>query len=395
MPLARRGRFQISTSQGTRTIRIRRVHLEEDTGKLTHVVEQSEGGVQPSHSLVDLNRAGIPLLEIVTEPDFHTAEEVRAYAAGLRTLLRYLEVNSGDMQKGVLRIEPNISVRLYGSDVLGTRVEVKNLNSLRALERSVEFEIRRQAELIDQGLQVRQETVGWDEVNEVTFTQRVKEGEEDYRYFPEPDLPPLIVDEAWLEQVRAELPELPVARSGRFREVYGLSEYDAQVLAAEKAVADYFEQAIGADPVVPAKVTANWITGDLFRLMNKTGTGIENILVPPGELARLAGMVFSGQINSSTGKSVLKEMFSTGEPADHIVQKLGLQQISDVQEIERLVEQALEAYPEAVRQYLAGKASLFQWLFGQVMKAGGGQANPQVVKSELERRLGSTKDGQD
>jgi aspartyl-tRNA(Asn)/glutamyl-tRNA(Gln) amidotransferase subunit B len=388
MPLARNGQIQILTSQGERIIRIRRVHLEEDTGKLTHILEQGEGEAgTPRHSLVDLNRAGIPLLEIVTEPDFHTAEEVKVYAASIRTLLRYLKVNSGDMQKGVLRIEPNISLRPNGSSTLGTRVEVKNLNSLRALERSVEYEINRQAALLDQGYPIQQETVGWDEIREITFTQRVKEGEEDYRYFPEPDLPPLVVDEEWLEQIRNELPELPTIRLKRFRDQYGLSEYDASILVAEKAVADYYEQLAEAAPELPPKGIANWITGDLFGLMNKTGNPIEMVKVSPLELAELLKIVFEGSINKSTGKSVLSEMYATGEPASVIVQRHGHQQISDILVISNLVENVVNQHPESVREYLQGKNSILQWLFGQVMKSAKGQANPQVVQSELEKQL--------
>ena len=232
-PLAVNGRLAIQTSQGERLIRIRRVHLEEDTGKLTHV----DRATARAYSLVDLNRAGVPLLEIVSEPDMHSAEEVRAYAMALRSLLRYLGVNSGDMQKGVMRVEPNISVRPAGSQTLGTRTEIKNLNSFRALERSTAYEIQRQGELLRQGEPVVQETLGWDEARGVTLSQRSKEEADDYRYFPEPDLPPLVVDPAWLEQMRAGLPELPAAKLQRFQAQYGLSAYDAGVLTDEPAVA--------------------------------------------------------------------------------------------------------------------------------------------------------------
>ena len=234
LPLARHGRLVILTGQGECLVQIRRVHMEEDTGKLTHVSQNGQ-----VYSLVDLNRAGVPLLEIVSEPDLHTAEEVRAYATALRSLLRYLCVNSGDMQKGVLRIEPNISVRPAGSQGYGTRTEIKNLNSFRALERSVAYEIQRQIESLSQGQPVVQETRGWDETRGVTFTQRVKETEDDYRYFPEPDLPPLVVEKHWVEEIRSSLPELPAARLRRFQQQYGLSAYDADVLVSDRPVADY------------------------------------------------------------------------------------------------------------------------------------------------------------
>ncbi|MCS6908867.1 MAG: Asp-tRNA(Asn)/Glu-tRNA(Gln) amidotransferase subunit GatB, partial [Anaerolineales bacterium] len=261
-PLARNGRLVILTSKGEKTVRIRRVHLEEDTGKLTHILKD---GV--SYSLIDLNRAGVPLLEIVTEPDLNSAEEVRAYAMTLRNILRYCGINSGDMQKGVIRIEPNVSVRKRGSEQLGTRTEIKNLNSFRALERSVAYEIERQVRLLREGREVVQETRGWDESQGKTVSQRSKEEAHDYRYFPEPDLPPLTLDPAWLEEIRRSLPELPMARRRRFQTQYGLNAYDAEVLTNERVVADYFEAAVAQAPHLSPKTIANWICGELFGLM--------------------------------------------------------------------------------------------------------------------------------
>ncbi len=378
-PLARNGHLSILTSQGEMIVRIRRVHLEEDTGKLTHV--------NKDYSLVDLNRAGIPLLEIVSEPDLRSGEQVRAYALALRSLLRYLGVNSGDMEKGVLRIEPNISVRPVGSETFGTRVEIKNLNSLRALERSVAYEIQRQIEVLRQGQQVRQETVGWDVEREVTFTQRVKEAEDDYRYFPEPDLPPLVVASSWIEELRQSLPELPAAKLRRFVEQYGLNDYSSGVLAAERAVADYFERAVAAEPEVPPRLLSNWITGELFGLLNQAGAGIESGRVSPEALAELVRMVFQGEINTTTAKSVLSEMFTSGRFPREIVAEGSLGQISDTTFISEQVSKVLDGHPEQVSAYLAGKASLFQWLFGEVMRSAWGQANPQVVRDELTRQL--------
>jgi aspartyl-tRNA(Asn)/glutamyl-tRNA(Gln) amidotransferase subunit B len=323
-PLARNGQIVILTSEGEKTVRIRRVHLEEDTGKLTHIHKNGD-----SYSLVDLNRAGIPLLEIVTEPDLRSGEQVRAYALALRALLRYLGVNSGDMEKGVLRIEPNISIRPVGSAQLGTRVEIKNLNSLRALERSVAYEIQRQSEVVRKGQQVRQETVGWDVNREVTFTQRVKEAEDDYRYFPEPDLPPLVIEPGWIEEVREALPELPAAKMRRFVEQYGLNEYTAGVLVAERGVADYFEKVVTAAPEVSPRLITNWITGELFGLINQAGASIESARVTPAALGELVNMVFRGQINNTTAKSVLSEMFMTGRTPQVIVEEQNLRQVSD------------------------------------------------------------------
>jgi aspartyl-tRNA(Asn)/glutamyl-tRNA(Gln) amidotransferase subunit B len=381
-PLARNGTITILTSQGERLVRIRRVHLEEDTGKLTHV-SAGDG----SYSLVDLNRAGVPLLEIVTEPDLHSAEEVRLYASALRSLLRYLGVNSGDMQKGVMRIEPNISVRPRGSTELGTRTEVKNLNSLRALERSVEYEVQRQVGLLRRGERVVQETVGWDDVRSVTFTQRVKESEDDYRYFPEPDLPPLVLDPDWVEQVRLSLPELPIARLHRFQGQYGLSAYDAEVLVAERATADYYEETVAAAPAVSPKTVANWITGELFALLNQSQAGIESCLVSPPALAALLQMVAHGEINQNTGKTVLVEMFQSGKTAGEVVAERGLRQVSDADVIAGLVSGVLAENPEQVASYLQGKETVSRWLFGQVMRLAKGQANPQVVQQELDRQL--------
>lgn len=389
-PLARNGRLAILTSQGERVIKVRRVHLEEDTGKLTHVqrdpnqTEGQEGG--QSYSLVDLNRAGVPLLEIVSEPDLHTPEEVRAYGSALRSLLRYLGVNSGDMQKGLLRIEPNVSVRAAGSQDLGTRTEIKNLNSFRALERSVAYEIQRHIELLSQGQQVIQETRGWDESNGVTVPQRSKEEADDYRYFPEPDLPPLVIEDHWIEQVRASLPELPTTRFHRFMSQYSLSAYDAEVLTAERNVADYFEQAAAADDV-PPKALANWISGELFGLLNQAGVGIDQSRVSPQALAALVKMVLRGEINQNTGKAVLADAFQTGRSPQVIVAEGGLVQISDIRVIAELVKTALAENPEQVAAFLGGKAGVSRWLFGQVVRAAGGQANPQVVQLELERQL--------
>jgi len=381
-PLARRGRLIVLTSRGERLIRVRRVHLEEDTGKLTHVTHGEE-----AYSLVDLNRAGVPLLEIVSEPDLHSAEEVQAYASALRSLLRYLEVNSGDMQKGVLRIEPNVSVHYAANPVFGTRVEIKNLNSFRALERSVAYEIQRQSELLRQGQTVQQETRGWDEARGETFLQRTKEGEDDYRYFPEPDLPPLVLEPAWIEQVRATLPELPFARLRRFQTQYSLSAYDAQVLTAERAVADYFERAVAAAPQAAPKQLSNWISGELFGLLNQADIEIEACPVAPQSLAALVSMVVQGEITQSTGKTVLAEMFASGRSAAEIVVERGLGQVSDQASIAALVRQVLDDHPEQVAAYWGGKASLLRWLFGQVARAARGQANPQVIQKELERQL--------
>ncbi len=381
-PLARNGRLTIVTSQGEKEVRICRVHLEEDTGKLTHVSKDGE-----SYSLIDLNRAGVPLLEIVTEPDLHTAEEVRAYAMALRSILRYCEVNSGDMQKGVMRIEPNVSVRKRGIQELGTRTEIKNLNSFRALERSVAYEIERQVKLLSEGKEVIQETRGWDEAQGKTVSQRSKEEAHDYRYFPEPDLPPLVIDPTWLEQIRSNLPELPVKRWRRFQTQYGLSAYDAEVLTNERAVADYFEKAVTEAPHLSAKMMANWITGEVFGLMNQAGVEFDPSRLPVSSLIELLNALDSGKINQLTAKAILAEMFSSRKTAQELIQEKGLEQISDQEQIVQWVSQVLQENVEQVQAYLNGKEALEQWFFGQVMRLAKGKANPKVIQQVLGEQL--------
>jgi aspartyl-tRNA(Asn)/glutamyl-tRNA(Gln) amidotransferase subunit B len=386
-PLARNGKLSIQTSAGEKEIRIRRVHLEEDTGKLTHIQTEEE-----VYSLVDLNRAGVPLLEIVSEPDLSSAAEVRAFASNLRSILRYLKVNSGDLEKGVLRIEPNISVHPRGSKELGTRVEVKNLNSFRALERSVAYEIERQISELQRGKQIAQQTVGWDESLGATLLQRTKEGEDDYRYFPEPDLPPLLIEPELIERVQSSLPELPNEKYLRFIQQYRLSEYDARVLVAEQAVSDYFEQVLTvlekekASKTSP-KMVANWITGELFGLLNQHNLTIEQNAITPQELADLLLLVSNADINQNTAKVVLAEMFHSGKPANEIVIEKGLTQISDSAFITGLVEQVLSSHPEQVDEFIQGKDSISRWLFGQVMRLAEGRANPHIVQQELDRQL--------
>jgi len=384
LPLCTSGYLEIETEAGSKRIGINRAHLEEDAGKLYHV-----GTV----SLVDFNRAGVPLIEIVSEPDMRSVEEVRAYATKLHAILVYLGVNSGDMEKGVMRFEANVSVRAVGSDVLNPRHEIKNLNSFRALARAVEYEIAHQIEVYESGGTVTPQTMRWDEARGVTYPSRGKEHAHDYRYFPEPDLPPLEISREWVEELRAQLPELPDAKRARFIAQYSLSGYDAGVLVADKGVADYYEAAVAtavnkADP----KTVANWVTGELFRLMKETGREIGGVPVSPQALVELIGLVKDGVINLNTGKEVLAEMFASGRSARQIVEERGLAQISDAAALERIVAQVLEENPQQVDEYLGGRVKLLGWLMGQVMKATRGKANPQVVRellqAELEARRG-------
>lgn len=378
LPLARNGWLSIRADGKEKRIRIRRVHLEEDTGKLFH---------REGYSLVDFNRSGVPLLEIVSEPDLRSVEETKSYARALRSLLRYLGVNSGDMEKGVIRFEANVSVRPDGTTEFGIRTEIKNLNSFRALSRSVEYELARQAELLTAGGQVHQETVGWDEASGVTVPQRGKEEAHDYRYFPEPDLPPLQIDPAWLESLRKSLPEIPSERFSRFVSSYEIPPYLAGVLTEERAVADYFESAVGAEPSVSPEKTANWIAVDYFALLNQIGLDIEQGNITPQSLAALVRMVESGKINATSAKTVLAQMFESGEDPLLIVERRGLQQVSDPEAIQDLIQQVLRSNPAQVEEYRGGKQTLQQWFFGQVMRAAQGKADPKVVRSQLEIAL--------
>lgn len=390
LPLAVNGWIDIETLSGEKRVRIRRVHLEEDTGKLFHTATQGASDHEahngaPEHSMVDLNRAGVPLLEIVTEPDLRSAEEVKACAMALRVLLRYLGVNSGDMEKGVIRFEPNVSVRPAGSSELRTRVELKNLNSFRALERGVAFEVERQIQVWGSGGEVVQETRGWSEAQGVSLPQRGKEHAHDYRYFPEPDLPPLMMDSVWVERLRASLPELPAAKRARFESEYALSRYDAELLVEDRAVADYFERAVRnpKSQTPNPRSIANWMTGEMFRLMNETRQSLQTVRVTPESLAALTGLVAAGTINLNTAKGVFEEMFYTGRAPEAIVAERGLAQVSDSREIGSLVDEVIAANPDQLAAYLGGKVSVEQWFFGQVMKRLGGRGNPQVIRQAL------------
>jgi aspartyl-tRNA(Asn)/glutamyl-tRNA(Gln) amidotransferase subunit B len=380
LPLAEGGWLDIETSGAPRRIRIRRVHLEEDTGKLFH---------RDGYSLVDYNRSGVALLEIVTEPDLHSLEEVKAYASELRLILRTLGVNSGDMEKGVIRFEANISLRPVGSSGLGTRTEVKNLNSFRSMLRAVAFEMERQAALLRSGRPVLQETVGWNEEAGETFSQRGKEEAHDYRYFPEPDLPPLHIEQALIESIRASLPELPSERRARWQRNLNLTHSQAGVLAAEPAAADFFEAAVQSAPASRAVQIANWTAGELFGLLRTSGTTIAACRVTPQALADLVAMVDSGELTTANGKAVLAEMLATGDSPQTIATRRGLKIIDDADAVARLVQQVLDAHPEQLAQYLAGKTSIAQWFFGQVMRLAGGQASPTQVQQSLKEALRS------
>ncbi len=376
-PLATDGKIQIETAAGTKEVRIRRVHLEEDTGKLSH----ADGS-----SFIDYNRSGVPLLEIVTEPDMRSAEEAKAYATKLHAILRYLGVNSGDMEKGVIRFEANVSVREEGSDQFNTRTEIKNLNSFRALTVGTEFEIKRQSEIYAKGGTVDQETLGFNESTGRTYSQRGKESAHDYRYFPEPDLPPLVLDPEWIESIRASLPELPEAKMLRFIEQYELTPNEARLLTSESALADYFEEILSKSKS-PPKTVSSWIAGEFMRYVNDLNIDVANIPVAAEDFAQLIDMVTSKTISGNAGKVVLGELFRNGGRPDEIVKAKNLAQVSDEEFIQDAITRILNDNTKEVEQYLAGKETILQWMMGQVARATKGKADPAVARDLLMKTL--------
>jgi len=364
---------------GTKRVHIRRVHLEEDTGKLIHA-----GG---NESEVDYNRSGVPLMEIVTEfpPDLFSADEARAYLEKLRSILIYLGVSDGKMEEGHLRAEPNLSIRPQGTDGVGVKTEIKNLNSFKSVYKGIEYEVERQSAVLGDGGTVRQETLGWNDLRGETYHMRFKEEEQEYRYFPEPDLVPLHFEEANIEAARAALPELPDAKRERFIAQYSLRPYDAAILTGSRPLADYYEAAArgGADP----KAVANYVTGDLARLLNASGQEIGDTKITPESLGALLTLRDSGKITNVIAKAVLEEMFSTGQSAQAIVDAKGLAVVSDEGAIEAEVDKVVAANPDVVAKIKAGSDKSKGFLTGQVMKAMRGQARPDVVNRLLDERL--------
>jgi aspartyl-tRNA(Asn)/glutamyl-tRNA(Gln) amidotransferase subunit B len=380
LPLVKGGWVEIAdhgVDGEPRRIGLERVHLEEDTGKLTHVA----GG-----SLVDFNRSGVPLMEMVSQPDLRTPTEARAYLQKLRAILRTLGVSDADMEKGQLRCDVNISIRPVGQKELGTKVEIKNLNSFRSVQRSLEYEIARQVDAAQRGERIVQETRGWLEDRGVTATQRTKEEAHDYRYFPEPDLPPLFVERAWLDELRARLPELPDARRARYMRSFGLSAYDAEQLSTDAVGAELFELTVGAG--AEPKRAANVVLNDVARVRSESA---EHVSISPPELAprlaRLISMVDSGVLSSTASRQVLPPLVLQARDPDAIVAELGLAQVSDTSALEEAVRAALDANPAAVADYRAGKATAINFLKGQVMKATRGTANPSVAEDLLRAHL--------
>ena len=380
LPLASLGRLTFDTSEGPFTVAITRAHLEEDTAKLVHATDEAGRRV----SLVDFNRSGAPLMEIVTEPDIRTAEQARRYAEELQLLLRSIGASDADMERGQMRVEANVSLRPRGTEPYGTRVEVKNMNSFRAVERAIDFEIERQAAALDAGQPLLQETRGWSEERGSTYRMRLKETSDDYRYFPEPDLPPLHLKPEWLAEIRARLPELPAARRRRYGDDLGLSAYDSSVLVADPDATYLFEATLASDPGLEAKPVANWVIGEYLRLRN---AGSEPPLIVPVELGAIVRVVTDGSISRAQGRQVLEEHVATGGRATEIIESRGFQQITDDSVLERAVEDAIAANPAAVADYRAGKSQAVGFLVGQVMKLTRGQANAAIAQEAIRRHL--------
>ena len=378
LPLCEDGWVEIVSGNGRKRIGVERVHLEEDTGKLQHAGHGS---------LVDYNRAGVPLMEIVTDASLRSADEAFDYLNKIRQIVRYLGASSGDMEKGAMRCEANISIRPEGSEEFGTKVEVKNLNSFRAVRNAIAYEVERQQQVIEEGGQVRQVTMGWDEQMGVTREQRSKETSEDYRYFPEPDLLDVHLEDEWIRRVSGQLPELPADKAARFSEAYGLNEKDIAVLIEDSAVADYFEEAAqlaGADP----KRIGNWVTGEVFRRLNEEDISIAEAKVSPAAMVELLSLVKDGAINQNAAREVFAELWEKGGTPAAIVEAKGLKQISDTSELDQAVANTIEANPDAVEKIKGGNLKTVQFLMGQVMKATRGKANPQLVQELIKKQLG-------
>jgi aspartyl-tRNA(Asn)/glutamyl-tRNA(Gln) amidotransferase subunit B len=382
LPICTNGYIDIATNGVAKRIRLTRIHMEEDAGKSIH-------DLRSDASLVDLNRAGVPLLEIVSEPDIQSAEEAGSYLRALRAMIQYLEICDGNMEEGSFRCDANVSVRREGAPTLGTKVEIKNLNSFKAVEKAIAFEIRRQIEALSEGGKLIQETRLWDPDREETRPMRTKEFAHDYRYFPDPDLLPVVIEEEWIDTIRASLPELPEARKVRFISQYEIPAYDAELLTSRKDIADYFESALKMHR--NPKAIANWILGDLFRALKEQKLDekpyITDWPVRADNLANMIALIDQGTISGKIAKTVFDAMLDSGRSPQEIVTEKGLEQVSDSESIEKAIDQVLAAYPKQAADYRAGNEKIFGFLVGQIMKATQGKINPQKANESLKRKL--------
>ncbi|MCL5423224.1 MAG: Asp-tRNA(Asn)/Glu-tRNA(Gln) amidotransferase subunit GatB [Nitrospirae bacterium] len=384
LPICERGYVDIIVDGEKRRIGITRIHMEEDAGKNIHESASSALG-GGTYSFVDLNRAGVPLMEIVSEPDIRTPEEASEYMKKLRTIVRYLGVCDGNMEQGSLRCDANVSIRPVGSTELGVKVEMKNINSFRFVEKALEYEIKRQVHTLEEGGRIVQETRLWDPSTGTTQSMRSKEEAHDYRYFPEPDLVPIMASEDWIKEIKASLPELPDAKRERFIAEYGLPEYDADLLTAERATADWFEDAVraGAQP----KAVSNWMMGELTKLLNEENKILEECLLRPEQLAEMIRLIDDGTISGKIAKTVFEEMFRTGKSAGEIVKEKDLTQISDTVAIEKAIDEVIAKSPKEAERFRGGDEKIMGFFVGQVMKATRGKANPQMVNELLRKKL--------
>ena len=380
LPIAVNGHVDIDVEGRTRRIGLTRIHMEEDAGKLVHADNRPV-------SLVDLNRTGTPLMEIVSEPDLRSADEAGAYLRALRSIIRWIDVGDGNMEEGSFRCDANVSIRPAGTTTLGTRTELKNLNSFKHVEKAIAYEIARQTEILLDGGQVVQETRLWDPDKGVTHSMRSKEEAHDYRYFPDPDLVPLVIDPQWVEKVRRELPELPAQRRARFQSEFGLPEYDAGVLTSSRELADFFEACL--NDFNQPKTASNWIMGPLLGLLNSENKTVEQSPISASGLARLLKLIEDDVISGKIAKTVFDEMAATGQAADRIVAQKGLAQLSDSGALEAEIDKIISASPDEVARYKAGNKKLMGFFVGQVMKATQGKANPKLVNEILVEKLGN------
>jgi aspartyl-tRNA(Asn)/glutamyl-tRNA(Gln) amidotransferase subunit B len=380
-PLIVGGHLHIEVNGTSKDVHLLRIHVEEDAGKSIH----GENLADPTKSYVDLNRCGVPLLEIVSAPELCSSEEAKVYLQKLKTLLEYIDVCDGNMEEGSLRCDANVSLRPEGSQTLGTRTEIKNLNSFRNVQRALDYEMQRQAEILDNGGKVQQETRLFDANRGVTLPMRSKEEAHDYRYFPEPDLVPLHVEPAWIERVRQSLPELPEAKRQRFVRQYGLPDYDAEVLTASRALADYFEATVQL--YHQPKVVSNWVMGDFMGALHRHHLSPPQAPVTPSHLAGMLQLVEDGVISGKIAKTVFDEMVRTGKAARQVVEEQGLVQVSDSAALEEIIQRVLAEHPQQAADYRAGKHKVLGFFVGQIMKATQGKANPQLVNELLQKGL--------